>query len=93
MTKYLSKIQDAILSLVDSNPDDFDEPQEFKALLSFILIMLTVIIGAIFFKENEGWMEGGIGFLVVWKRFWTFSAFLRQKLMFPLMKLRSFITP
>jgi voltage-gated potassium channel Kch len=54
-TRYVHHLQDFILFHLDDNPDDMDEPQGYKLLLSILLIVLTVIAGALFFQANEGW--------------------------------------
>jgi Ca2+-binding EF-hand superfamily protein len=54
-TRYITTFQEWLMDIVDSNPDDMNEPQEFKLALSFFMILLTVFIGAGFFHENEGW--------------------------------------
>jgi voltage-gated potassium channel Kch len=54
-TRYVKSFQDFLLRLLDDNPDDLDEPQEYKVLLSVLLIVMTVVTGAVFFQFNEGW--------------------------------------
>jgi hypothetical protein len=54
-TRYLESFQKLILDHLDDNPDDMDEPQGYKVVLSFTLVVLTVITGTIFFAYNEGW--------------------------------------